>query len=44
MGSTPEAAQVREAMETVAFFAQFEVHLLGGGRPRVLYRQCGYRK
>ena len=29
MGSTPEAAQVREAMETVASFAQFEVQLLG---------------
>src|SRR5215217_8144604 len=29
MGSTPEAAQVRDAMETVASFAQFEVQLLG---------------
>jgi hypothetical protein len=34
MGSAPEAAQVREAMETVASFAQFEVYLLGDGRPR----------
>jgi hypothetical protein len=34
MGSAPEAAQVREAMKTVASFAQFEVHLLVDGRLR----------